>query len=105
MPTQVVRSGASGSVISRGGTATATKVATRTNATSHDAKNVKYIYVTERYIEYLEEDLIYGLNILVINNNGDTRIIIPDSVDYKMTIQIENNSDYDVFVYSGYEGI
>ena len=105
MPTQVIRGGAASTVVTRN-TATSTVVPTRTSATSHDALNVKYIYVTERYVEYFEEDLIYGLNIFVVDNDGDTRIIIPDTISYKISIQVINNMpNNDVMVYSGYEGI
>ena len=102
MPTRVTRSGASGSV-RLFNSAGSTLVSARDTAVSHDTLTTKYIYVDETYKEFLEEDLLYGLNIIVVNSGGNTSILIPDTLSYKMQIQIINEMpDYTVSVYSGY---
>lgn len=102
MPTKVNRTGSVGSTVARVGSAS-TKRVTRTRASSYDKSEANYMTFNISYIVIEENDLIDGLNVIIVDCDRDASVLLPDNILYKYTIEIRNvMHGYNVNVYSGY---
>lgn len=104
MATSLTRPAAAGTKKNFDNIANYSDVSVRSKASSHDNFTTKYITVNTSYVEFLEEDLLLqGHNVITVNTQRDTSIILPDTLSYKVSVEIINNTGgYIVSVYSGY---